>query len=137
MTYLRSMDDVINYLKLGDKVPFDSIVIVFNSTDEYHDFVRQYYDDFFKEYYNFGELLNDSQINRYSQFGIRLVINTENITSRTHSKMVWNWGYCSYDYYKNNGYQVFAIYSELNSRKIESATDQEVSDFLFTEKLAI
>lgn len=129
MTYLRSMNDVIDYLKRDDKVPFDSIVIVFNSPDEYHDFVRQYYDDFFKEYYNFGEMLSDSQINRYSQFGIRLDTNTGDTISRTHS----SWGYCSYDYYKNNGYQVFAIYSELNLRKIESATDQEVNDFLFTE----
>lgn len=124
--FLQTMDDVIDYLKENNNSP---IVMVFNSPEEYYDFVKKYNNNFFRKYYDFCERFHTYQIHKYSPFGLRLDANVNAITDRMSS-----WAYCSYQYYKDNGYQFFAIYSELSdSRKIESATDQEVSDFLFTE----
>lgn len=124
---LRSIDEVITYLKQKQPIhDVDNVVLVFHSADEYYDFKNQYYDtfSFFREYYDFGERLSDSIIRGYSPIGINLSYPVRDRSS--------GWAYCGYDYYKEKGYKVFAIYSEMHSprERVSIATAQEVDSFL-------
>ena len=69
--------------------------------------------------------MTDTQVNNYCPFGVRL----SPISTETNLN---EWGYGSLKFYQKNEYKVFAIYSELiDTRRKASATEQEISDFLF------
>ena len=126
MTFLKSINEVIDYLSQPAPPP-EPVVLVFHSSEEYYDFLNQYYDTdtFFRKHYDFGEEMRDILIHNYCPLGICLSYPTED--------PIGNWSYCGYDYFKTHTYKVFAIYSEMYNvarERISIATTQEVDSFL-------